>query len=289
MQAGILAGGAGRQYAQRQGVRTCLLWLALSTAVLVAGCASRTKPAPITHLSVGEVHKPVQQPVAPPVTTSYTVAAGDTLTSIARSHDTTVASLTQLNQIENPDRLFVGQVLRLNTPPAINTATPTSAGASSAATANTTPTSSPPATATQTPANTTPARPPSVPRASDAHLILWDWPASGRIVQAFNVNTKGIDLEGNIGDPVKAAANGTVMYAGNGVRGLGNLILLGHSNGFISAYAHNQVLLVKTGQQIKQGAQIATIGQSDTTSPRLHFEIRRRGTPVNPLSYLPAR
>jgi lipoprotein NlpD len=135
----------------------------------------------------------------------------------------------------------------------------------------------------------TPAEPSATARASDAHVINWGWPASGKIIQSFNTNTKGIDIAGEPGEPVHAAADGKVMYAGNGVRGLGNLVLLGHSDGFITAYAHNQALLVKTGQQVKKGTKIASIGQTDTTSPRLHFEIRRRGTPVNPLSYLPAR
>jgi len=302
MQAGNSASGAGRDHPQRHGARTCLLLLALSTAVLAAGCASRTKPAPVTHLSADKAREPAQRVVAPPVATSYTVVAGDTLSSIAREHGITVDALVRLNQIDHPDRLLVGQVLRLSAPPTASTVTqpvqsptgtapagttpvaqtPSNANASATSTANTTP-------STTTTPSATPTRSTSAPRASDANLIRWDWPASGRILQVFNVNTKGIDLEGKIGDPVKAAANGTVMYAGNGVRGLGNLILLGHSDGFISAYAHNQVLMVKTGQQIQQGAQIATIGQSDTTSPRLHFEIRRRGTPVNPLSYLPAR
>jgi len=312
MQAGNSASGAGRDYLRRHGARTCLRLLALTTAVLVVGCASRTKPAPIAHLSANEVsaneaREPAQRVVAPPVATSYTVVAGDTLSSIARRHDSTVDALVRLNQIDHPDSLHIGQVLRLSAPsaatvkqavqpptgttsagaaPVAQTPSNANANASPTSTTNTTPGTAPSTTATS---STTPTLSTSTPRASDANLIRWDWPASGRVLQVFNVNTKGIDLEGKIGDPVKAAANGTVMYAGNGVRGLGNLILLGHSNGFISAYAHNQVLMVKTGQQIKQGAQIATIGQSDTTSPRLHFEIRRSGTPVNPLSYLPAR
>lgn len=155
------------------------------------------------------------------------------------------------------------------------------------------PTQPPVATTTPTPATpVTPATPPppaTAARAGDANLVSWGWPASGKIIQGFNSNTKGIDIEGTPGDPVIAAADGKVMYAGNGVRGLGNLVLLGHSNGFITAYAHNQELLVKTGQEVKKGSRIALLGQTDTTSPRLHFEIRRRGTPVNPLSYLPAR
>ena len=115
------------------------------------------------------------------------------------------------------------------------------------------------------------------------------WPATGQITQGFNNNTKGIDIAGNLGDPVIAAADGKVMYSGNGVRGLGNLIIVNHQNGFITAYAHNRALLVKTGQDVKRGAKIAEIGQSDATSPRLHFEIRRQGTPVDPMQYLPAR
>jgi len=210
------------------------------------------------------------------------------LYGIARRYDVSVESLMRLNQIADPDQLQAGQVLQLRGEPvAVAVTQPVQAPAGTQAPAQTPATSSPPAAGTLAAnANT---RASSAARASDAALIRWDWPAPGRILQTFDANTKGIDLEGNVGDPVKAAADGTVMYAGNGVRGLGNLILLGHNDGFISAYAHNQVLLVKTGQRIKRGAQIATIGQSDTTSPRLHFEIRRRGTPVNPLSYLPAR
>src|SRR3546814_19731169 len=106
-------------------------------------------------------------------------------------------------------------------------------------------------------------------------------------MQTFNSSTKCIDSGGALGDPVAAAADGKVMYSGNGVRGLGNLIIINHQNGFITAYEHNQTLLVKTGQTVKRGAKIAEVGQTDTTSPRLHFENRRQGTPVDPQQYLP--
>ncbi|MDQ6217529.1 murein hydrolase activator EnvC family protein, partial [Achromobacter insolitus] len=122
-----------------------------------------------------------------------------------------------------------------------------------------------------------------------AAVINWAWPASGQIVQGFNSSTKGIDIAGALGDPVTAAADGLVKYSGNGVRGLGNLIIVEHQNGFITAYAHNRAVLVKTGQTVKRGAKIAELGQSDTTSPRLHFEIRRQGQPVDPMQYLPAK
>jgi len=120
-------------------------------------------------------------------------------------------------------------------------------------------------------------------------VITWAWPASGQIIQPFSARSKGIDIAGNPGDPVYAAADGMVTYSGNGVRGLGNLVIINHQNGFITAYAHNRTLLVQPGQEIKRGTKIAEIGQTDTTSPRLHFEIRRKGTPVDPLQYLPPR
>jgi len=271
---------AGSSTTQSEG-RYCLprrgwILLALAAAALAAGCASRKTPAPVTHLPSGAVSQNTPVAAASSTDATYTVLPGDTLFSIARRYGLGVGSLAQLNQISDPSQLRAGQVLQLRSQAVARAVTqPVTepagvrpvAGASSGAS----------------------AQPASTPRASDAKLIAWDWPAGGRILRAFSVNTKGIDVEGKIGDPVKAAADGTVMYVGNGVRGMGNLILLGHSNGFISAYAHNQALLVKLGQQVKQGAQIASIGQSDTTSPRLHFEIRRDGTPLNPLSYLPAR
>ncbi|UOF93998.1 MAG: peptidoglycan DD-metalloendopeptidase family protein [Bordetella sp.] len=118
--------------------------------------------------------------------------------------------------------------------------------------------------------------------------INWSWPIScGKIIQYFNENNKGIDISSSIGNSVISAADGTVVYSGNGVRGLGNLIIISHKNSFITAYAHNSILYVKNGQEIKRGAQIAEIGQSDTNSPRLHFEIRKQGQPVNPINYLP--
>lgn len=247
--------------------------LTLGVLAVLAGCASRDTRAPVTDMSAAGQ----QQATA---TGTYTVRAGDTLYKIAQAHGTDVATLVRLNSISDPTQLRIGQVLRLDsgTPMPAQPAAVATAPASGAGTATTSPV---------TPV--TPPPPATAVRAGDANLINWGWPASGRIIQGFNSNTKGVDIEGAPGDPVIAAADGKVMYAGNGVRGLGNLVLLGHSDGFITAYAHNQQLLVKTGDDVKKGARIALLGQTDTTSPRLHFEIRRRGTPVNPLSYLPAQ
>jgi len=244
-----------------------LLPVLVVLAVVLSGCASRSTQAPVTDLST-EVPTPAPGD-------SYVVKPGDTLYQIAQSHNTDVATLMRINGISDPTQLRVGQRLNL-APGAGAPASPPSSTAPSAATPL-------PVTPVETVENKTP------PRASDASLIEWGWPAAGNIIQNFNANTKGIDLAGTQGEPVVAAAAGEVMYAGNGVRGLGNLILIKHAKDFITAYAHNEKLLVKTGQKVQKGEKIATIGQSDTTTPRLHFEIRRRGTPVNPLAYLPAR
>lgn len=281
--AGKTPSPAASIYTVQRSMTKLLTGFLLVSAVL-AGCSTNT-PAPITDIHSTTPSTAVDTPAG-----NYTVQPGDTLYKIAQQHGTTVQAIAQANDITDPSQLRVGQTL------AVQGATAGSVVAAStpkkAAPAPTTPTeSSEPKTETQPVVEDEQASPvaTSSPRASDANLISWGWPANGTIIQGFTANTKGIDIKGNIGDPVVAAANGKVMYAGNGVRGLGNLILLGHSDGFITAYAHNDSLLVKTGQEVKKGEKIATLGESDTTSPRLHFEVRRRGTPVNPMSYLPSR
>lgn len=224
---------------------------AICFSALLAACGSGSK-APIT--SAGGSG-------ATSTAGTYVVQRGDTLYSIARRHGTTVANLSNLNRITDPSQLEVGQRLRVS-----------SATAASSA----------PATAVRAPAaNAQPGR------AADAAAIAWAWPVRGNIINQFSNTTRGIDIAGTIGTPVNAAADGTVSYVGNGLRGLGNLVLVTHSNGFITAYAHNSRINVQTNERVKRGQKIAELGDSDTTSPRLHFQIRRNGTPVNPLSYLP--
>lgn len=237
-----------------------LMVAAVCALTVLAGCASRKAQAPVSDMSTGTAGVPAKG--------VYVVRPGDTLYKIAQMYNVEVDSLVKLNNISDPTQLRVGQTLRLSP--------------DSPKTVDTTPADAPVASPVAKPEQ------PSTPsRAGDAGLVSWGWPTHGKIIRGFNANTKGIDIAGSLGDPVVAAASGKVMYAGNGVRGLGNLVLIGHSNGFITAYAHNQQLLVKTGQEIKKGDRIALMGKSDTTSPRLHFEIRRSGTPVNPLAYLP--
>lgn len=282
------------------------LWAAGALGLgLLCGCTSTTTRAPVIDLS----NQPPAGSTAAPGGT-YVVKPGDTLYQIARSNGVSMEDLRRWNNINDANQLGVGQVLRLSSgasgpvasaPPASGpVATPTPLGEPGQTTAtpqpgaSTTPSApigTPPSSSTPAPSPSTPppASSPPTRRAADAQLISWGWPASGPIIQTFTPATKGIDIGGAMGAPVVAAADGKVMYSGNGVRGLGNLIIVNHDNGFITAYAHNRTLLVKTGESVKRGSKIAEIGQSDTTSPRLHFEIRRQGTPVDPLQYLPAR
>ncbi|MDO5679431.1 MAG: peptidoglycan DD-metalloendopeptidase family protein [Pelistega sp.] len=233
--------------------RTSYLLSAALSAIILAGCGTSNR-APIT--SAGGSSAATGSGV-------HVVQRGDTLYSIARRHNVSVNQLLSLNNISNASQIEVGQRLRLGT-------------------------GAPATAATRTPAASTSSASSSSPRvASDAKLVSWDWPVRGNIISQYSESTRGIDIAGSIGDPVKAAAAGTVSYVGNGLRGLGNLILITHGNGFISAYAHNDKLLVKQNERVTKGQKIAELGQSDTTSPRLHFEIRRNGSPVNPLSYLP--
>ena len=276
----------------------------LFLALALAGCTSTPRQAPIVDMT--------QQPAAsaPAASGTYVVKPGDSLYRIARNNNVDIDTLKRLNNLNDPNQIAVGQVLRLsasagggstsasaapvNTPQPIATAPskssePVPLDAPPGSAAKPADGATPPAATPAQPATPAPAATPTPARASDANVINWGWPASGAVTQQFNSNTKGIDLAGSPGDPVVAAADGKVMYSGNGVRGLGNLVIINHQNGFITAYAHNRALLVKTGQNVKRGAKIAEVGQTDTTSPKLHFEIRRQGTPVDPLQYLPAR
>ena len=129
---------------------------------------------------------------------------------------------------------------------------------------------------------------PVKPAERDPEAIDFIWPVRGRLLSGFaEPNNKGVDIGGKIGDPVVAAAQGRVMYVGTGIRGYGKLIVIKHDNGFNSVYAHNREILVKEGQNVTRGQKIAELGDSDADAPKLHFEIRKSGKPVDPLRYLP--
>jgi lipoprotein NlpD len=137
-----------------------------------------------------------------------------------------------------------------------------------------------------------PASAPAAPAVASAGEddVSWIWPVNGALIAGFDeVKNKGLDIAGKAGDPVLASADGRVVYAGAGLRGYGNLIILKHNNTFLTAYAHNQTLLVKEDQSVRKGQKIAEMGNSDADRVKLHFEIRRQGKPVDPARYLPSR
>lgn len=135
-----------------------------------------------------------------------------------------------------------------------------------------------------------PAKPATAPTDKDPDAIDFAWPARGRVLSGFSEpNNKGLDIAGKPGDPVVAAAAGRVMYTGTGIRGYGKLIVIRHDNNFNSVYAHNREILVKEGQNVARGQRIAELGDTDADTPKLHFEIRKSGKPVDPAKYLPSQ
>jgi len=136
---------------------------------------------------------------------------------------------------------------------------------------------------------TAPAPVPAASREGDED-VNWAWPASGPVAMPFDdVKSKGLAISGKAGDAVLAAADGRVVYAGSGLRGYGNLVIVKHNATFLTAYAHNQALLVKEDQVVRRGQKIAEMGSSDADKVQLHFEIRRQGKPVDPARLLPPR
>jgi lipoprotein NlpD len=273
---------------------------ALLGAVLLAGCATvNLEPAPITERS-----RPAAGSVAPPppvaadtaASTSapaglggYIVKPGDTLYSIALAFGRDYRELARWNGLDDPTRLKVGQTLRVQPPAADDAATATAAAGAVAVPVplGAPPPAPPPAVAVAPAAG---AANPTLPAVAPLDTGAWVWPTPGNVIAPFDdPRNKGIDLGGHEGDPVVAANDGTVVYSGNGLRGYGNLVIIKHSDDFISAYAHNREIVVGQGQAVKRGQRIAVLGKSEAESPRLHFEIRRQGKPVDPVRYLPAR
>ena len=219
----------------------------------------------------------------------YTVKPGDTLIRIGLDTGQNFRDIVRWNNLENPNLIEVGQVLRIVAPSTDNTLVVTRPVISGSAVTTTAAAPLRPASAASaaaTPA-TAAVSPQPAPTEDD---LAWIWPAQGKLIAGFDeVKNKGFDIDGKAGDPIIAAGDGRVVYAGAGLRGYGNLIILKHNNTFLTAYAHNQTLLVKEDQSVKKGQKIAEMGNSDADRVKLHFEIRRQGKPVDPARYLPAR
>jgi len=228
----------------------------------------------------------------------YTVKPGDTLIRIGLETGQSHKDISRWNTLENPNRIEVGQVIRVAPPAggdsaAVVVGKPVASSAvvstAIAAGAPLKPASAPASAPVAAPVAAAPVATP-VGAANGDDNLAWIWPGNGQVLAGFDeVKNKGLDISGASGDPVLAAAEGKVVYAGSGLRGYGNLIILKHNNTYLTAYAHNKALLVKEDQTVKRGQKIAEMGDSDADRVKLHFEVRRQGKPVDPARYLPAR
>jgi lipoprotein NlpD len=232
----------------------------------------------------------------------HVVQRGETITKIAWQHRVDAQELASWNGIQNPDALRVGQRLRLVPPRGYVAAAPAPSTSSSttqsppprASTTRSSPsTTTPAARSTPPPASRPPARSstPQRPAVPAAAPVRWAWPTDGSIVSGFGADGSvgsGLGIGGREGQPVRAAAAGRVVYAGGGLIGYGQLVIIKHDETFLSAYGHNSELLVTQGQDVARGATIALMGNGPNRQPRLHFEIRRNGVPVDPLLFVTA-
>jgi lipoprotein NlpD len=236
----------------------------LVTVFLFAACS--TAPAPVDS----------RQPPPSMKIKTHVVGKGETLFSIAWAYGFDYKALARANGIDQSYVIHPGQVLKLtDVVPSTASAAVVKAGSDSK---------------TLVLAKPLPAKS-ATKNVSDSKLA-WRWPAPGKVMQAFSESgdvNKGIDIAGKLGDPVCASASGRVVYAGSGLLGYGQLIIIKHNDQFLSAYAHNRILSVKEGDEIKVGQKIAEIGASGADKVKLHFEIRRDGKPVDPEVYLPRR
>jgi len=306
------------------GNRSWLAGMALATMLVMAGCAAPSAPAPVEDRGMmarpGGPGSVAGAPGVPAITTDasgkplpgienygkpgyYAVRPGDTIRRIGTETGQTWQNIARWNNLDNADLIEVGQVLRVIPPNSNATAATAPLGTTDpvtgvvtrpvvpqAAIAPSTGASAPAASASAASAAAA-AKPPTPPAAASGDEGLgWIWPAQGTLIAGFDeAKNKGFDISGKAGDSILAAADGRVVYAGAGLRGYGNLIILKHNNTYLTAYAHNQTLLVKEDQSVQKGQKIAEMGNSDADRVKLHFEIRRQGKPVDPARYLPAR
>lgn len=261
-------------------------FLLVCTLALLSACTGAPNYAPVSDL-----HSPPER-----VPGSYVVRSGDTLYSIAFRYGLDFRGLAAANGIGSDYRIVPGQRLNLNdraraperaavsAPVRRPSKTPT-AGKTGASNSPSKPTVASP------PVARVPARKPTQVVETTA-LTAWQWPTAGKVIRGFSGSEyahKGIDIAGKQEQPVKAVANGVVVYAGSGLVGYGKLLIVKHNERYLSAYAHNNRLLVKEGESIRQGQVIARMGDTGTDRTKLHFEIRKDGKPINPVSLLPKR
>ncbi len=275
-----------------------MTWRAVvAVCVALAGCASQpSEPAPVIDRTARAAPQaaPVAKVTAPTPRTvaenEYEVKRGDTLYSIALDHGVDYRELAQWNSLEDPAKIRVGQVLRVR---------PDEGGAQVSKVNISTPVESrplesgpiavpiPPKPVASVPPAAVPTK--TAPAATAPDVLKFIWPAKGKVIAGFEqTRGKGVDIDGKMGDPIVASAKGKVTYVGSGIRGLGKLLIIQHSDEYLTVYAHTSQILVKEQQAVERGQKIAEIGSSDADRPMLHFQIRKLGRPLDPKQLLPA-
>ena len=241
-----------------------LRWLLLS---LILGACSREYLAPLADRTESPGWRPSQ----------YQIRPGDTLYSIAWEFGFDYRTLARWNNIGPPYKILSGSWLRLTgSVPSTRTKRQSPASSAQPATGKTSTRQ-----ITSTKQSTTTLRP-----------VVWRWPTSGKIVETFSPRlgeNRGLNIGGKAGQPIKAAGAGVVVYAGEGLKTYGKMVIIKHTDEFLSAYAHNQKMLVKEGTRVSAGQKIATMGRDSSGTALLHFEVRRNGKPTDPLKHLPPR
>ncbi|EXS18527.1 lysM domain protein [Acinetobacter sp. 883425] len=272
-----LIGQQSRVHIQKDKImKIMLLSVAVGFTVAMAGGAS--KP---------QINNSSRYAMAP---NYYTVRSGDTLSGIAMRYGLDYISIAEMNDIAPPYRIYVNQSLRLkkgSSPRTVSTqviAQPEQIKRQTIAL----PTTQPVTPVTQ-PTTTAPSTNTTVTSVAPNSSLRWIKPNNGPVIQGFNLanNVKGIRYGGNQGDPIYAAADGQVVYAADGLKEYGNLVLIKHIDGYISAYAHNSKMLVKSGDNVTAGQKIAEMGSTGASQVMLEFQIRLDGKPINPINLLP--
>jgi len=300
--------------------------ITFASGLLLAGCMSQPPAPAVDRSSTPRAAAPVVQPSGPGY---YTVKRGDTLYRIALEHGQGYRDVAAWNNIGDPSAIKEGQVLRVAPPGAEDSsgavvARPLGGGSvvearpldgvgapvvgaaasdgikrepkagkepySDEAYARLNRLNEAPKASDSKPEAKPETRPEPAVVAAGPDDVAWAWPSSGKLLAPYSeAGNKGLDIGGKPGDPVLAAGEGKVVYAGAGLRGYGELVIVKHNATFLSAYAHNRKILVKEGQQVSRGQKIAEMGNTDSDTVKLHFEIRKQGKPIDPLQFLPKK
>jgi lipoprotein NlpD len=259
--------------------RTSLSALLVILAASHFGCATRSAPAPVFDRSTGANYEPVPAGF-------YRIKRGDTLLRIALDHGQSHRDVAEWNNISDPNVIEVGQVIRIESSKA-----PKTTASKMEVKQEKPPEKKPLNVAKQEKSEKLDAK--SQPEKAKQDIatetgIRLSWPSKGEVIERFDEGkNKGIGIAGKSGDSVQSAADGKVVYAGNSLRGYGNLVIVKHDNTYLTAYAHNKTLLVKEGDTVKKAQKIAEMGNTDADRVKLHFELRKNGKPVDPSAYLP--